>query len=266
MAEEESDMENMNPEQIAQLQRENCIFCKIIAGDIPSKRVYEDQDFVGILDINPASDGHVLLLPKQHHQIMPQIPPELVGSLGVACSAVSAKILKGFKCEGTSVFIANGAVAGQRAPHFMVHIIPRTEGDNIFLNPALNELEDDVFESMKVKITTSMRVSPDTRARKPDEDEAGDKNEKKKSKERSREKKNKDDKNDSAGESSSEEEDTDTNDKPRDTDEDNDKHKITAPKKSVPKKKAPEKTGTPTPSRNKTDDKVDYDKLGRLFG
>ena len=127
----ESDLENMTPETIAQAQRDNCIFCKIISGDIPSKKIYEDSDFVGILDINPAAEGHVLLLPKQHYQIMPQIPPELVGSLGLACRNISASIIKGFKCDGTSIFIANGAVAGQRAPHFMVHIIPRIGEDNI---------------------------------------------------------------------------------------------------------------------------------------
>jgi histidine triad (HIT) family protein len=133
-------------------QKDNCIFCKIIAGEIPSMRIYEDPEFIGILDINPASEGHVLLLPKRHFQIMPQMPPEIVGNLGLACSAISSKILRSIKCEGTSVFIANGGIAGQRAPHFMAHIIPRYANDGISLSPELKELNTLLFKSIKEKL------------------------------------------------------------------------------------------------------------------
>ncbi len=146
---EDEGQENLSPEQIAKMQRENCIFCKIVSGDIPSKKVYDDPNFIGILDINPATEGHVLLIPKQHFQILPQMPQDIVGNLGLACASISAKILKGFKCDGTSIFIANGGVAGQRAPHFMVHIIPRKENDEILLNPTLKELDDSKFNSIK---------------------------------------------------------------------------------------------------------------------
>ncbi|MFA6072513.1 MAG: HIT domain-containing protein [Candidatus Woesearchaeota archaeon] len=153
----EDDFDNMTPEQIAQAQKDNCIFCKIINGDIPSKKVYEDPEFIGILDINPAADGHVLLLPKKHFQILPQLPPDLVGSLGIACSNISLKILKSFKCEGTTVFLANGAVAGQRAPHFMVHIIPRRENDDLSINPDLIELDESTFITIREKIFAAMK-------------------------------------------------------------------------------------------------------------
>jgi histidine triad (HIT) family protein len=157
---DEEDTSNMTPEQIAKQQKDNCIFCKIIAGEIPSKKVYEDTDFIGILDINPAADGHVLLLPKQHFQIMPQIPAEIVGNLGIACSEISSKIITAFNCEGTSIFIANGAIAGQRSPHFISHIIPRFDNDNILLNPKIAELNDDLFNSIRTKIMASLGVKP----------------------------------------------------------------------------------------------------------
>ena len=160
MAEEDTDLDNLSPEQVAKLQKENCIFCKIISGDIPSRKVYEDPEFIGILDINPASEGHVLLLPKQHFQILPQMPPELVGNLGIACASISSKILKAFKCDGTSVFIANGAVAGQKAPHFMVHIIPRKENDGITLNPSLSEIDDKSFYSVKEMLFSTVKKQP----------------------------------------------------------------------------------------------------------
>ncbi|MGV8169159.1 MAG: HIT family protein [Candidatus Nanoarchaeia archaeon] len=246
MAEEESYMENMTPEQAAQLQRENCIFCKIVAGEIPSKKVYEDQDFIGILDINPASDGHVLLLPKQHYQIMPQIPPELVGSLGVACAAISAKILKGFKCEGTSVFIANGAVAGQRAPHFMVHIIPRTDGDDIFLNPALNDMEDDVFEETKIKLLSSMRPSGATPKRVPNKEKIPEEEQEE-------------------AEEEPEEPDIENDEEEEEQENEEDKKKSSR-KKPAQKKQAPKKGPEKTPPQKKDKDGIDYDKLGRLFG
>jgi histidine triad (HIT) family protein len=153
---DEEDLKNMSPEQIAQLQRQNCVFCKIVAGEIPPKKIYEDSHFIGILDINPATDGHVLIVPKQHVQIMPQMSSEQIAGLGAACQHVSGKVIKAFGCGGTSVFMANGVVAGQRAPHFLIHVIPRNDGDGISLNPGLSELGDGEFSSLKEKILSAI--------------------------------------------------------------------------------------------------------------
>ncbi|MFH1506326.1 MAG: HIT domain-containing protein [archaeon] len=125
------EMQNMSPEQLAEIQKKNCIFCKIIGGQIPSKKVYSDEKTFGILDINPATPGHVLLLPKDHHQILPQMPDDLIGYMFKVSKYISQAQLKGFKSQGTTIMAANGVVAGQKAPHFMIHVIPRTEGDNI---------------------------------------------------------------------------------------------------------------------------------------
>lgn len=127
----EEDLKNMSPEELLEYQKKNCIFCRIIKGDVPSKKVYEDDKVLAILDINPANVGHILLLPKEHYSVMPQIPDDLIRYLFVVSKYLSAALIKTIKAKGVNIFVANGSAAGQRAPHFMIHIIPRFEGDNI---------------------------------------------------------------------------------------------------------------------------------------
>jgi histidine triad (HIT) family protein len=127
----EEDLKNMSPEEIAELQKQNCIFCKIIKGEIPSKVVYDDDRVFCILDINPAAEGHMLVMPKEHYQIMPQIPDDVIGHMGLVVKMLSQSALRGLDAKGTTTFMANGAIAGQKAPHFMIHIIPRKEKDNV---------------------------------------------------------------------------------------------------------------------------------------
>ena len=128
---------------------QNCIFCHIISGKVQSKKVYEDSECLAVLDINPANPGHVLLLPKKHYSIMPQMDDLLIGHLFMVSKAMSGALLKALKVEGTNIFVANGAVAGQKAPHFMIHIIPRKEGDG--LNFTLPEFRVNVSELLKVR-------------------------------------------------------------------------------------------------------------------
>src|SRR3989338_4502601 len=86
-------LKNMSPEEIAQLQREQCIFCQIISGKIPTKKIYEDELAVAIVDINPASKGHLLLLPKEHYMIMPQVPDGLLAHLFLLAKKLSQTFL-----------------------------------------------------------------------------------------------------------------------------------------------------------------------------
>jgi histidine triad (HIT) family protein len=122
------------PAQQAGQQGQNCIFCSIIAGKVPNtKKVYEDDICIAVLDINPAASGHILLLPKKHTAVMPQIEGQEIGHMFMVAKALSNVLLRALKAEGTNIFVANGALAGQRAPHFMIHIIPRKEGDGLSL-------------------------------------------------------------------------------------------------------------------------------------
>ncbi len=108
-------------------QKKQCIFCRIINKEMPSKIVYEDDKVIAILDINPASEGHTLVMPKEHYPIMPLIPPEEFTHLSKITYELSKKINKALLKFGTNIFIANGYVAGQQSNHFMLHIIPREE-------------------------------------------------------------------------------------------------------------------------------------------
>ncbi len=128
----EEKLKNMSPEEIAELQKQQCIFCQIISGKIPSKKVYEDDICIVVLDINPAASGHCLLLPKQHYAIMPQVPENELNHMFKVSKAMSQILLKSMRAEGTNIFVANGAAAGQKAPHFMIHLIPRKDGDGLF--------------------------------------------------------------------------------------------------------------------------------------
>jgi len=129
---------------------DDCVFCQIAAGKVPAKKVYEDEQFVGVLDINPAAPGHVLVMPKQHIAVMPQMSDELVVRMSVVARSLSQAMLTKLEVEGVSVFVGNGAVAGQRAPHVMMHVIPRKEGDGIALDITRRDIsQEQVHEAVK---------------------------------------------------------------------------------------------------------------------
>jgi len=131
----EEKIKNMSPEELKQFQKQQCVFCQIVAGKIPSKKVYEDDKCIAVLDINPAAKGHLLIMPKEHYTIMPQIPEKEMAHLFLVSKHLSQIILKTLKVSGTNIFVANGPAAGQRAQHFMLHLIPRKEGDKLMDNP-----------------------------------------------------------------------------------------------------------------------------------
>lgn len=144
-----SDTNNMSTEQILELQKKNCIFCKIISKEIPSQEIYSDEKVFVILDINPANEGHCLILPREHYQILPQIPEDLMGHMFVVAKKISKSLLKSMGVQGTSFFVANGAIAGQKSPHFMVHVIPRKKHDMLFSIPKKSSDEKSLKEIQK---------------------------------------------------------------------------------------------------------------------
>jgi histidine triad (HIT) family protein len=127
----EEQLKNMSPEELREVQKQQCIFCQIISGAVASKRVYEDDRCVGILDINPANPGHVLVLPREHQAIMPMMSPADVAHLFKVAKKISKAQIRGLQADGSNIFAANGAAAGQKAPHFMLHVIPRKKGDGV---------------------------------------------------------------------------------------------------------------------------------------
>ena len=122
-------LQKMSPEELLAFQKQQCIFCQIISNKIPAKRIHEDDKCIAILDINPAARGHLLIIPKEHYSIMPQMPDEITGHLFTVSQKLSQLLLRSFRSDGTTVFVANGLAAGQRSQHFLLHLIPRKEDD-----------------------------------------------------------------------------------------------------------------------------------------
>ena len=147
-------LKDMSPEELKEFQKQNCVFCQIMSGKVNSKKIYEDDKCIAILDINPANPGHVLLIPKEHFAIMPLIPEDLIRHLFMISKQMSAVLLKALKVQGTNIFVANGAAAGQKAQHFMIHIIPRMEKDKLGLElkgQKANEKELEELRELLVK-------------------------------------------------------------------------------------------------------------------
>ena len=109
----------------------DCIFCRIVAKQIPSEILYENEHAVGILDINPIHYGHSLIIPRQHCRDFLDLPTQTFPSVLEAANVVAHAMVKGLKLEGFNLFSNNGKIAGQSVFHFHLHITPRYEGDNI---------------------------------------------------------------------------------------------------------------------------------------
>ena len=147
MKELQEKLKNMSPEELKEFQQKQCIFCQIVSGKVSSKKIYEDDICIVILDINPANPGHVLLMPKEHYAIMPMLPENVLSHMAKISKQLSSIMLKALNAEGTTIFIANGVSAGQRAQHFMIHIIPRKENDGVGMDiPAGNFSEAQLLE------------------------------------------------------------------------------------------------------------------------
>ena len=107
------------------MRDENCIFCKIIAGEIPSRTIYEDEDFKVILDANPASKGHALILPKEHCANIYEISEELLSKAAKLAKKLAAHMTTLLNCDGFNLLQNNREVAGKTVFHFHMHLIPR---------------------------------------------------------------------------------------------------------------------------------------------
>lgn len=111
------------------MRDENCVFCKIAAGEIPSQTLFEDEDFRVILDVAPATKGHALILLKEHYRNIYDLPEELTGKVFELAQKVAIKMKEKWSCDGLNIVQNNEEIAGQTVFHFHLHIIPRYEND-----------------------------------------------------------------------------------------------------------------------------------------
>ena len=112
----------------------SCIFCKIVAGELPCFKLLEDDDTIAFMDINPVNPGHALAVAKGHWPTVDVIPAEVLAAVAKTAQRVAKAVFKELKPNGVNLIQANGAGAGQSVPHLHIHIMPRRAGDGVALN------------------------------------------------------------------------------------------------------------------------------------
>ena len=131
----------------------NCIFCKIANGEIPSKTLYEDDKFRVILDLGPATRGHALILPKDHYKNIYEIPDETIADAMVLAKKMAIRMTQALHADGFNIVQNNNEIAGQTVFHFHIHLIPRYEGDGQNINWVPGEMSQEELEEIKKQIT-----------------------------------------------------------------------------------------------------------------
>ena len=134
------------------MRDENCIFCKIAAGEIPAATLYEDEDFRVILDLNPASKGHALIVPKEHYRNLYDLDDKLAAKVLVLAKKMTGKMRDVLNCDGYNIVQNNEECAGQSVFHFHMHMIPRYKGDNVGLGWRMGTLTDEDREEIVKKM------------------------------------------------------------------------------------------------------------------
>lgn len=134
------------------MRDENCIFCKIANGEIPSQSIYEDEDFKIILDLGPATKGHALILPKEHAADLFELPDETASKIMVLAKKIGKQMVNRLKADGLNLVQNNGETAGQTVKHFHLHLIPRyvDDGQSILWKPgtATPEMLEEIKNSI----------------------------------------------------------------------------------------------------------------------
>jgi len=132
----------------------DCIFCKIVKGEIPSAKVYEDDDMLAFLDINPVSPGHTLVIPKHHCELATDLPVEQMVVVARVLPMVCRAVVKATHAEGFNIFQSNGRCAGQEIMHVHFHVIARRTGDGIGIRPAPGTYAEGEMERYRAAITS----------------------------------------------------------------------------------------------------------------
>ncbi|MFQ5935765.1 MAG: HIT family protein [Acidiferrobacterales bacterium] len=134
----------------------NCIFCKIVAGEIPCFKLYEDDQTIAFMDINPGNEGHALVVPKEHWEDVYTIPADLMATTAKTVQKIAEAVNKTLSPDGINLVQANGKGAAQSVFHFHMHVLPRRIGDDLKMNWGLRAGDMDaikaIFERIKPNI------------------------------------------------------------------------------------------------------------------
>jgi histidine triad (HIT) family protein len=133
--------------------KEDCIFCKIANGQIPSKTLYEDEDFRVILDLGPATEGHALILPKEHAANLFELSEEQASKALLVAQKIAVRMKNALGCDGLNLVQNNGEAAGQTVKHFHMHIIPRYQTEPAILTWEPKAFSNEELDELKKSIT-----------------------------------------------------------------------------------------------------------------
>ena len=122
--------------------KNNCVFCAIAAGEIPSFKIYEDDRFLAYLDINPFSKGHTLVIPKEHYPCLAETPDGVLAEQIATVKKVAAKVCGALKSDGFNGVQNNGEAAGQTVKHIHFHIVPRYAGDKVSFEGSKGDMDE----------------------------------------------------------------------------------------------------------------------------
>lgn len=135
------------------MREDNCIFCKIANGDIPSKTLYEDDECRVILDLGPATKGHALILPKNHYANLFELPENEAEHVMVVAKRMAGRMMGKLQCDGFNLVQNNGETAGQTVFHFHMHLIPRYKWDNQLIGwKPMQATQEELEETMNTII------------------------------------------------------------------------------------------------------------------
>ena len=127
-----------------------CRFCELIEKKLGV--VYEDEKTIAMLHPTPCAPGHIVIMPRKHYPIMEQVPDYVVGDLFTKANKISIALFEGLGAEGTNIFVQNGAAAGQKHNHFIVHIIPRKQNDGLPLTWRPKQLSEEEMSTIELKV------------------------------------------------------------------------------------------------------------------
>ncbi len=131
---------------------DECIFCKIVKGEIPSYKLYEDDDVISFLDIGPANKGHALVVSKLHYELLTEMPSELLQKMIIVVQKIAAAVMKATKADGFNVLNNNKKAAGQLVAHVHFHVVPRFSDDGLKLVWPNKEYKEKEIEEYMDKI------------------------------------------------------------------------------------------------------------------
>jgi histidine triad (HIT) family protein len=134
----------------------NCIFCRIIRGEVPSVRVYEDDRTLAFMDINPANPGHALVIPKVHAATLFELDEPWLTATALTMQRVARAVQTAFAPFGLNIVQANGPGAAQSVPHFHWHVLPRAEDDGLLLNWGLRPGDRDAIAEAAERLRAAL--------------------------------------------------------------------------------------------------------------